>query len=167
MAQIPPLGKKFDFYTFIGESNLATIPAGTHPMQPSDAPVRLQRGDFGWGAIHIARDHGHWLDRNKMQVHEMVWAKLQHPGGIYNTEEVDKLKISLRISPSALLILRFIPRYQFFTVVSLYLHPDELDGEHIGQYPGNGLQGPAPNLTLPLPPAPVVVTYKRKFKKPE
>lgn len=169
MAQIPPLGNKYDYYTHNGLIDLAIIPGGTHPDQPDDAPVRLQRGDFGWGAIHIAKDHGHWLDKNKMQVHEMVWTKLQHAGGIYNTEDDNKLKISLRISPSALLILRFIPRYCFYTVVSLYLHPNGLDGEHIGHYPGNGKLGAAPNLILPIPPVPVPVKviYKKKFSRPQ
>jgi len=168
MAQIPPLGNKLDFYSRNGVTDLAIIPGGTHPDQPADAPVRLQRGDFGWGAIHIATKHGHWLDKNNLQVHEMVWFKLQQAGGIYNTEEEDKLKISLRISPSALLILRFIPRHGFFTVVSLFLHPNGLDGEHIGHYPGNRMQGAAPNLILPIPvvPVPVKVIYKKKFSRP-
>ena len=164
MAYIPPPGNKFDYYTFNGTSDLAFIPAGIHPAQQQDAPVRLQRGDAGWGAIHIAKDHGHWLDINKMQVHEMVWKKLQHAGGIYSTEDVGKLKITLRISPSALLILRFIPKSNFYTVVSLYPYPNRLDGDHIGHYSGNGKQGPMPNLSLPISSAPVV-TYKRIFKR--
>lgn len=164
MATIPPAGNKFDFYAVNGVANLAVIPGGTHKAQPADAPIRLQRGDPGWGAIHIAQKHDHWLAKNSMEVHEIVWTKLQQQGGIYSTEEEDKFKISLRLSPSALLILRLIPRsLPFFTVVSIYLHPSELDGEHIGKYFGSGTTGPVPALCLPAPPQPPKITYKRKL----
>lgn len=149
------------------------FPGGIISSIPEEIPIRLQRGDNSWGGIHIATKHGHWLDKQKLDVHEMVWLKLRQPGAIYTTESDGKIKISLRIHPSALLILRLIRGDTdiFMTVVSVYFHSSAPDGTQLALYrpleslPPGELKPPIPLYVLPTPPAPPanpVVIYKKK-----
>jgi hypothetical protein len=136
MSIIPIHGNPHDFYWQHEDSNLAFVPAGLLGQQVHDAPIRLQRGHSGWGAIHIARKHGHWLDQHQLQVHEMVWLKLHQAGSIYTTESDDKLKIGLQINPPALLILRFVTKGAFYTIVTLYPSLVRLDGQRMAKFKG-------------------------------
>ena len=164
MAVLPPPGNKHDFYAAPnGSFDLATMPGGVVDFSPNHTPIRLQRGDGGFGAHHIAAKHGVWLDRHKKTVTEMVWEKLQQPGLIYTTEDASKLKVTMRFPPPALLLLRHISSAQpFFTVVSLYLLEGAVDGEPLGQYPTSG-QTQMPAFSLPPPkPVPIITTKKPK-----
>jgi hypothetical protein len=165
MPDIPPMGSLHDFYVSPHGTDIGVFPGGLIEWITTDTPIRLQRGDSKWGARHIAIKHGHWLKKEKLEVSEMVWRKLSQPGSVYVSEDDGKLKISLRIHPSALMILRYIktPTDRFFTVVSVYAHPNALDGTHVGVYrpPSNVSQIP-PVFTLPLPPPLPQVTYKKR-----
>jgi hypothetical protein len=136
MSIIPIHGNPHDFYFQKEDNNLAFVPAGLLDQQENAAPIRLQRGHSGWGAIHIARKHGHWLDQHQLQVHEMVWLKLQQAGSIYSTESDDKLKVSLQIKPPALLILRFVTKGAFYTIVTLYPSHVRSNGQRMAKFKG-------------------------------
>lgn len=150
MIKAPPPGNKYDCFEHGGNKDLAHIEGVVENAQEMTSPVRLQRGNPSWGAIHIAQKHAIWLNKNKLEVQEMIWLKLQHAGTIYNSEENNKIKIDLRNNPPAMMVLRFIQELQFFTVVTLYPRTGRIDGVPIGRYPGNGMKGPAPNLRLPM-----------------
>jgi hypothetical protein len=183
MPSVPPNGSPYDFYTSAGERDIGIFPGQLIPEVPDSIPVCLQRGDRSWGGIHIATKHGHWLDGQKLDVHEMVWLKLRQPGSIYSTESDGKLKISLRIHPSALLILRLIRGASgksalgdFMTVVSVYFHPKSLDGKRIAAYQPIAPPQPfgkmpiIPQYALPLPPplplSPTVIYRKKRVIVP-
>lgn len=171
MATLPPHGDKYDFYSANGVIDFAYFPNAILSdigVDGIDIPIRLQRGDAGFGAVHIVREHGRWLDLHKLDAVSMVWLKLQGNGKIYTTEEDDKLKINLYLHPKALLVLRFIPKKEpFFTVVTTYLSDGSLDGDELGHYPGHG-NNVTPIFTLPEPKKKptVIVKTKRTFIKP-
>ncbi len=83
-------------------------------------------------------------------------------------EDEGQLKLSLRISPTSLLILRFIAAQNFFTVVSAYAHPAHLDGIEIGRWPGHRESGAMPAFCLLVPPPDPIVKVKkrREFELP-
>lgn len=172
MPTIPTEGDQFEFYSSATGLDIGIFPAGLVAQVPDALPVRLQRGDRLWGGLHIATKHGHWLDKQRLDVHEMVWLKLRQQGSVYTTEIEGKLKISLKIHPSALLVLRLIEtaNESFMTVVSVYFHPNSLDGTFLSSYqpfeslPAGGAALTIPHYALPvhLPPPPTVVTYKKK-----
>lgn len=171
MPIVPDDGNKYDFFACDGNDEFGVFPAGLVEGFDDPTPIKLQRGDRSWGARHIAIKHGVWLDKSKLEVHEMVWRKLREGGAIYSAESDDKLKLSLRISPTALLILRYISAQQFFTVVSVYAHPYELDGTKLNRWPGQAFTGAMPAFCLPAP-APVaqptvVVKKRRTFERPD
>lgn len=182
MLTIPAAGNKYDFYSSTDGIDIGVFPGGTISSIPDPLPIRLQRGDRTWGGLHIATKHGHWLKKQQLDVHEMVWLKLRQQGAVYTTEENGKLKISLRIHPAALLILRLIDTGSeiFLTVVSVYFHPQSLDGDKLCDYrptqylPGGDRKLVYPAFSLPSsvppelapanpspPPAPTV-KYKKK-----
>jgi len=153
MLTVPPPGDPYDFYAAADGLDIGIFPGGLVPDIPADLPIRLQRGNGQWGALHIATKHGHWLKKQGLDVHEMVWHKLRQRGAIYTTEENGKLKISLRISPAALVVLRLISSGAevFMTVVSVYFHPKALDGTKLAEYkPAEGLPAGDRKLVYPL-----------------
>lgn len=162
MAQLPPFGNRHDFYAANGLIDFAYLPGGLASFAPNDTPIRLQRGDVSFGAFHIVKEHGHWLDIHKLDVAEMVWLKLQGNGKVFTTEDTDKLKINLFLNPKALLVLRYIEKsIPFFTVVTMYALDRGADGAEVGHYPGNGLRE-IPKLSLPAPKSVPIVTIKKK-----
>lgn len=171
MATLPPHGDKYDFYSASGVIDFAYFPnaiLNDIGVDGIDIPIRLQRGDAGFGAFHIVKEHGRWLDLHKLDVASMVWLKLQGNGKVYTTEEDDKLKINLYLNPKALLVLRFIPKKEpFFTVVTTYLSDGVLDGDELGHYPGNG-ECTIPNIILPPPKKkPTVIIKKKRTLAPQ
>jgi hypothetical protein len=163
MATLPPAGDKYDFCSANGNHDLSIIPAGTLAVAATDAPVRLQRGDVTFGAIHVASRHGIWLDTYKKCVEEMIWLKLQQSGTIYCTEDEDKFKVSIVLHPTALLVLRYIPRLRdpFFAVTTLYPVNTRLDGSVVGKYFGPGNVN-MPIFTWPVPRLAPTVTIKKR-----
>lgn len=89
---------------------------------------------MGYG--YLSRKHSHWVNSTGMTVPELVYHKLGQGGTIFSSEDTDKYKIDLRISPDALMVLRLIKNFQqdFFTVVTLYKHQGHLDGIRLGRY---------------------------------
>lgn len=117
--------------------DFSIFPGGFIADLDDPVPIRLKVGNIAYGETHIGARHGHWVKRTGLTVPELVYEKLGHSGPVYNTESGSKLKISLRLSPSALLVLELIERgTMHFSVTSLYAHPAQLDGVVIGRYPG-------------------------------
>ena len=167
MPTIPDFGNLYDFYSCNGNDEFAIFPSGLVSGFDTPTPIKLQRGDASWGARHIATKHGVWLAKHKLEAHEMVWHKLRETGVIYSAETDDKLKLSLRISPTSLLILRYRAAQSFFTVVSCYAHPSQLDGTPIAKWPGQSALGPMPNFCLPAAaPTSVTIKKRRTFERP-
>ncbi|GLS83258.1 hypothetical protein [Paraferrimonas haliotis] len=127
---------KYDYWLVNGRRDWAVIPSGTITGFDEDLPIRLQVGHAGFGQIHIEKRHRHWLRKINKSLQEVLALKLAQPGTIYSTEEDRKIKIAMRLSPDALLILRLTPhRYgNFLTVVSLYIRNGKLDGDILGRY---------------------------------
>ncbi|GAA6167065.1 hypothetical protein [Sessilibacter corallicola] len=133
----PEGNKERDFWLINGQRDWATVPDGKINGFNGDLPIRLQVGNFGWGKKHIEKRHGHWLAKLGRTLAEVLHEKLGQPGQIYSTEENDKIKIMMRLSPDALLVLRHVRHREygdFFTVVTLYKQTGHIDGESIGRY---------------------------------
>ena len=170
MALIPLSGPIHDFYQSNGNLDFSYFPSDLVPSLPPghNVPIRLHRGNGLFGAIHIARRHGHWLDLNKLDVASMVWLKLQQSGLAYTTEEDGKLKINLTLRPNALLVMQlnstegFSPATSYFSVTSLYPNASGLDGQRLGHYSGSGVAAPIPVFTLPAPPSPPTIIVKKR-----
>ncbi|MGR4991337.1 hypothetical protein ACPV3U_17335 [Vibrio rotiferianus] len=128
--------KPFDFWLINNSKDWAVIPAGTIKGFDEDLPIRLQVGNKGFGQKHIEFRHSHWLKKITKTVQEALATKLGQSGSIYTTEEDNKLKIMMRVSPDSLLVIRHVSNRQgnFFTVVSLYYKNERVDGDYVGRY---------------------------------
>lgn len=145
-----------------GCADFGFIVGGTLERVEDDAPIRLFHGDAGYGAHHIRARHGHWVKRWNMDVPALVWLKCQQRGKIYTApDEPRKLMLSLMLSPTSLLVLRYIREAHFFTVVTLYHRSQQIDGDLVGVYAPNA-STQTPIFTLnPYTPPEVVVKRKR------
>jgi hypothetical protein len=114
----------------------AIIPAGTLKGFAQTLPIRLQVGTKAWGKLHIEFAHGNWLKKIGKTVEEALYTKLSQSGTVFTTESEDKIKIIMRLPPDAILVLRYTKHSEgdFFTVVTLYLKNNKVDGEAIGRY---------------------------------
>lgn len=126
-----------DLWLVDGSQNFGFFPGGVISGLEEPLPIRLTVGTPAYGETHIRIRHGHWVSLQKMTVPELIYYKLGHTGQIYNTEHEQKIKVSMRLNPSALLVLELVERgAMHFSVTSLYAHPPGLDGKPIGRYPG-------------------------------
>ncbi len=119
-----------------GNVNLGWFPSGIVAGLDEPIPIRLHIGNKVFGAYHIQTKHKVWLEKQQTEAHCMVWRKLQTQGHIYTTESETKHKFSLRIHPAALMVveLREHQGERYFSVVTLYSHPQQMDGKHLGRY---------------------------------
>lgn len=154
------MNEQYGFWTVDGSTNFGTMPGGVFEGINEPLPIKLQVGNASWGAIHIDKKHGHWLVKNKQTAAGMLYRKLSDGGSVYSTEEADKSKVNLALMPSALLILRYIPKQKFLTVVSIYEKRGGLDGGFLGRYVGSGVYGcgPVPVPVFLGPAGPMVVS---------
>lgn len=99
-------------------------------------PIFLKKGNFSFGSVHIEKKHHHWVRTTKMSVPELVYAKLRQRGRIFTKESNNKNKLSMRISPEALIVLELaaIGSMPHWSVTTIYKHPSALDGQEIGKY---------------------------------
>jgi hypothetical protein len=118
-------------------------------MDQTFAPIRLRVGNKVYGQKHIEIKHKALLLTNNISAAELVYLKLRQSGVIYSTEDVRKTKISLRVNPSALMILELRKEGAeiFWSVVSIYTHPKRLDGTELGRYKFRPNANPEPNQT--------------------
>lgn len=125
---------KKDYYLVNGSPNFAHIPAGIAGVEQA-MPIRLPYGDVTFGALHIMRKHGKWVQESEESgcVATLVWRKLSQRGGMF-IERDSKLNLSLKINPSALLILKQLDG--FYSVTTLYHHQRAPKGKLIGTYQG-------------------------------
>lgn len=122
-----------------GDPVFGWFPGGLISEIEDDTPIFLFVGAPAYGATHIGIRHAHWVSKQGLSIPELVYTKLSQPGLIYCTEEDTKLKISLRINPAALMVLTLIQTQEHGThlsVTTLYSHPQRLDGQSLGRYPG-------------------------------
>lgn len=138
--------KWFDFWLINGQTNFALIPPNVIPEYKIEgfdnacaASVRLQNGKKpSFGYEHILFKHGAWAKKLASSIPELIYIKLGQSGDIYLTEHQNKVKILLRVNPSALMVLNYIEKGNFFSVVTLYNQRSSvLDGEKIGRYLGS------------------------------
>lgn len=142
---------KKDYYLLNGSPDFAVIPAGTVAGISIPMPIRLPYGDSLFGAQHILARHERWVLENESTgcVATLVWKKLSQRGSIF-VEQETKLNLSLKINPSALLILKQLDG--FYSVTTLYYHQRPAKGQLIGTYQGRHWVKPS----LPPQLAPVV-----------
>ena len=126
----------FDYVLLNNQRNWAVIPAGTFQGFDEELPIRLQVGNKFFGREHIIYRHSRWLAKHQKTVEEMLHTKLNHSGTVYTTDKEAKIKINMRISPDALVVLAHIKTKHdsFFSVISLYYKNEYIDGEDIGRY---------------------------------
>jgi hypothetical protein len=125
-----------DWWLVDGSPDFALFPGGLLEWAPEPLPIRLHVGNLSWGERHIGHKHGVWVRRQKMSVAALVHHKLNQHGSLYTTEADTKFKISLRLAPDALCVLRYERQSDggYWSVVTLYSHPQGLDGMRIGRY---------------------------------
>lgn len=126
---------KKDYYLLNGSPDFAVIPGGVIKGIEAPMPIRLPYGDISFGAVHIMHRHAKWVSENEASscVATLVWKKLNQRGSMF-IEEQTKLNLSLKISPSALLILKQLDG--FYSVTTLYHHQRPAKGQMIGTYQG-------------------------------
>lgn len=131
---------KDDLWHADGSPNFSVMPENISRAIGSDTsiPIWLKVGTPVFGEKHILQKHGHWVKRHNMTVPELVYFKLSQHGNIYCTEKNSKIKVSLTIAPSALLVLDLIKHTDLphFSVTTLYHHQGFIDGDIIGRYKG-------------------------------
>jgi hypothetical protein len=101
------------------------------------APIHLKVGDCSFGQLHIEQRHGHWVNKLKTTVPELVWSKLQRPAQIYGVTPLGRFVFSFRFSPEAVMIIEWRVKESCYSVVTLYSHPQKIDGRHLGRYRPN------------------------------
>lgn len=126
-----------DLWLVDGTPDFAIFPKGIIPDISDDLPIWLKVGTPAYGEMHIHQRHGHWVRKHAKSVAEFVYLKLGHSGQVYCTEDKGKFKISMRLNPSALLVLNHVSHAKpHLSVTTLYFHQGVLDGDLIGRYPG-------------------------------
>ena len=156
--------EQYGFWTVDGLTDFGHMPGGIIPGIDSSVPIRLQHGNNAFGAAHIELRHRTWLQKNGHSAASMVHFKLQQSGKIFSTESYDKTKVSMTISPSALLVLQYVPKFRFLTVVTVFAKTGPLDGELLGNY--KAPPGPPHYLrpvSLYAPPQPQPRRPQKKF----
>ena len=134
MADFTCTGSRWnDWWLVDGSPDFAMCPGGMLEWVPDPLPIRLHVGDLSWGELHIGHKHKVWVNRQKMSVAALVYHKLNQHGSLYTTEADTKFKISLRLAPDALCVLRY-EKAAYWSVVTLYSHPQRLDGTRLGKY---------------------------------
>jgi hypothetical protein len=158
---------RYDYWLADGSPDFGLISAGVQGITDRPAPIRLQRGDPVFGAHHIESKHGHWVRKHAASAPELVWKKCRQSGLIYSTETSEKGKIWMPIQPSALMVLAYVEKENFWTVVSLYFHEGSLDGEEIGRYRDTMTDPPPmPTFSIRDLPTPPLIRYKPRRKLP-
>lgn len=165
---------EYDFWTHQGGREFGLVPAGILDTDV-DTPICLQRGNSSFGETHVQLQHGSWVAKHANSVADLVWKKCRQSGQIFSTEEAGKVKIAMRITPDALLVLRYIRSRTdaFFTVVTLYPVPSHLDGARLGRYVDSLILPTSSPSFNPPPPLPkphkvqVFVKKRRAIEKPE
>ena len=129
-----------DFWLVDGQKDFAIVQVEAVPFLLQPLPIWLKVGNAVFGATHILQRHGKWALSHATSVPELVHKKLGQSGSVYTTEQDSKLKICIRISPEALVILNLFDRVRIphFSVTSIYAMPRSFDGERLGKYKGRG-----------------------------
>ncbi|MBT8615535.1 hypothetical protein G6652_09265 [Polynucleobacter paneuropaeus] len=129
--------KAYDYWLIDESATLGFIPGGIIATHENPIPIWLHVGNPAWGEAHIQGKHGNWLASNQSTVIALVYEKLSQKGSIYCSEDTNKIKISLRLTPTSIMILTLQQRPQLhFSITSIYPHPARIDGEVIGKYLG-------------------------------
>lgn len=130
--------KHNDLWLVNGSPIFSVFPGGIVEGVNSDIPIQLKVGNLSYGEKHIYHRHANWVKKqNFNSVAEFVYFKLAQPGEIYCTEADKKIKIMMRLKPSAIMVMELSHRHEaHFSVTTLYYHQNTLDGTKLGRYPG-------------------------------
>jgi hypothetical protein len=132
-------GNKHNDLWLVNDSPVfAMFPKGIVAGIDEDVPIYLKVGEPSYGERHILKRHFRWVTQQKFKsVAELVYCKLGQPGEVYCTEVEAKLKIMMRLKPSAMLVLQLYTKpLVHFSVTTVYYHQNALDGAMLGRYPG-------------------------------
>lgn len=130
---------RFDFWLIDGQREFARIPAGTIPGIDVTAPICLQTGTPAFGYTHIRNKHLNWLMLNHPEgcVATILHRKLSQNGVFHQRD--GKHIIAMRMSPSALIVLRWQDKQNFYSVTSMYAkngpcsNSENLNTRYLGQ----------------------------------
>lgn len=131
---IPTGNTPNDFWQADGNIDFALFQAGRFGKYPEVMPIRLHVGNAAFGQTHIDFRHSVWLQSLKTQSYSLVWEKLQMPAAIYESDKENACKFSFRFSPESLMVIELHKSQEYFSVVTLYSHPRQIDGRHLGRY---------------------------------
>ncbi|MBB3227849.1 hypothetical protein FHW69_002481 [Luteibacter sp. Sphag1AF] len=152
-----------EFWTVNGSPDFGMMPAGSLPFLTEDAPIRLFLGDREWGAEHIKHRHGPWLKKCKRTVPQMLWDKCGQVGKVYQSR--GDFSVHMTLSPSCLMILKYFPLLNFFSVTTIYEYTRSVYDTEIGRYSGRVASARKPQFALVTPP-PTVVEVRKSRKDP-
>lgn len=129
-------GHQYDFWLLNGHPDFAVIPGGTIPSIYTDAPIRLQVGNRGFGAIHISFKHSHWVNQAQPNgcIATLLHRKLSQNGVLYASDKGGN--ILMRAHPQAFIVLTWRSRQGFFTVTTMFSR-GHCNDEIICRYPGH------------------------------
>jgi hypothetical protein len=125
-----------DFWLVDGSDVFAIMPA---TADFPELPIKLHIGTPDYGSVHMAKHRIKWPRHiQRMSDLEILYNKLAGAGKIWCSEKNSKVKITLSLSPSALLILelRYNEVGKYWSVTTLYPYNKQPDGSIIGRYPG-------------------------------
>jgi hypothetical protein len=126
-----------DLWQANGTSDFAFLPQSLMRELNATAPlpIRLHVGNLAFGQVHIDHKHGHWLRKLQSDSKTLVWSKLQMPAQVYASDKSGALKLSFRFTPEVLMVLEYREAPSaYLSVVTLYQHPRNVDGQHLGRY---------------------------------
>lgn len=159
---MPMRSTDYDFWMANDAPDFGIFPLAVSGIADEPAPIRLQRGNIAFGAMHIDQRHRNWVLLHANSVAELVWKKCRQPGHIYAGDDLEQGKIWLPIHPNGLMILKFVTGQNFWTVVTLYFREGELDGNVIGGYQDTLLNPPTTPTFAIRPISAPIISYKRR-----
>lgn len=142
MAEFTKTGtEQSDYWQRDGNSTFSTLPANTIAIIKVDLPIRLHIGNHTYGQIHIEK-HWNYASAGKRTIPELIYYKLGQPGTIYCSENQNKFKIVMAVSPGGMLVLEH--RYKllnqskehYLSVTTFYANRAPVDGSKVGRYGG-------------------------------
>ena len=128
---------KDDFWLVNGSKDFSMMPATKDFPEPY--PIRLHIGTPDYGSVHLEKHRHKWPKKmQEMLVVEILYEKLKGAGKIWLSESDSKVKVTLTISPSAILILtlKYMGSVKYWSVTSIYPFSKTPDGDVIGRYCG-------------------------------
>lgn len=144
-----------DFWTVSGSPIFNYFPGGVVSWLPKAVPIVLTYGDpdrdHGYGESHIRGKHGTnmWRSAQKHPQYRkhtaaltdftapcFLWLKLQESGPVYETTDRNKMEVLLTVSPSLIVILKFIRARGVLSITTSFPSPEQKGSKRLGRYSG-------------------------------